>query len=207
MPTGATAILAAWLLAATSACAGGAEEPEQVSTASVDELSDHGGRACPERLAQADDESHGFGTDAPATEVPDLSGADRAWVCTYRGVLDHRQPRGGGAVYRWERLDRPQSLTGSRSEAVEQALAGVAPYDDGERLCTADLGPRHVLVLAHGRDLTGVVVEGYGCRDVRLTDDPFTTVPGEGDQGRAVPGVLGGGGDLLDAVGVERPLR
>ena len=61
------------------------------------------------------------------------------------------------------------------------------------RVCTEELGPRWMLVLSRSGDLTGVVVDGYGCRDVRLTDEPFTTVAGEG----AVEGVLTGPADLL----------
>ena len=55
-----------------------------------------------------------------------------------------------------------------------------------------------------GGDLTGVVVDDYGCRDVRLSDDPHTTAPGADDQDGAVGGVLAGGTAILDAVGVGR---
>jgi hypothetical protein len=37
-----------------------------------------------------------------------------------------------------------------------------------------------------------VVVDGYGCGDVRLTDDPFTTVPGDPSQSGPIAGILRG---------------
>jgi hypothetical protein len=49
-----------------------------------------------------------------------------------------------------------------------------------------------------------VVVDGYGCRDVRLTADPHATPPGADDQHGTVGGVLDGGPAVLDAVGVGR---
>jgi hypothetical protein len=47
-----------------------------------------------------------------------------------------------------------------------------------------------MLVYTHLADLTGVVVDDYGCASVGLTDDPFKTAPGESDQVGTVPGVL-----------------
>jgi hypothetical protein len=51
---------------------------------------------------------------------------------------------------------------------------------------------------------TGVVVDDYGCRDVRLTDNPHTTPPGADDQAGTVGGVLDGGAAILEALGVGR---
>ena len=73
-------------------------------------------------------------------------------------------------------------------------------------MCTADLGPRFVLVYRHGTDLTGVSVDDYGCNDVRLTDDPFTTVVGEASQGGAVRGVLRAEPELLDELMAIAPI-
>lgn len=70
--------------------------------------------------------------------------------------------------------------------------------------CTADLGPRWMVVWTHDGDLTGVVVADYGCRSVRLTDNPHTTPPGADDQDGTVAGVLGGGTAILNALGVGR---
>jgi hypothetical protein len=51
---------------------------------------------------------------------------------------------------------------------------------------------------------TGVIVDDYGCRDVRLTDNPHTTPPGADDQDGTVGGVLDGGAAILEALGVGR---
>jgi hypothetical protein len=34
-----------------------------------------------------------------------------------------------------------------------------------------------MLVIARAGDLTGVVIDDYGCSDIRLTDEPFETAP------------------------------
>lgn len=57
-----------------------------------------------------------------------------------------------------------------------------------------------MLVYATGRDLTGVVVDDFGCGDVSLTDDPFTTPPGAATQDGTVAGVLTGTDELLPAL-------
>lgn len=57
-----------------------------------------------------------------------------------------------------------------------------------------------MLVYATGRDLTGVVVDDFGCGDVRLTDDPFKTPPGDATQDTTVAGVLTGTDELLPAL-------
>jgi hypothetical protein len=44
--------------------------------------------------------------------------------------------------------------------------------------CTDELGPRWLIVTESGGDLTGVAVDGFGCNQVRLTDDPRQTEPG-----------------------------
>ncbi len=75
---------------------------------------------------------------------------------------------------------------------------------DGSRICTDDLGARWMVVLSHEGDLTGVVVDDYGCRDVRLTDNPHLSPPGADDQEGTVGGVFAGGPAILEAVGVGR---
>jgi hypothetical protein len=69
---------------------------------------------------------------------------------------------------------------------------------DGGSACTDDLGSRFLVSYAYENDLTGVVVDTYGCDEIRLTDDPFTTVPGDASQPGTVPGVLYGPSSLLD---------
>lgn len=61
-----------------------------------------------------------------------------------------------------------------------------------------------MVVYSHAGDLTGVVVDDYGCRDVRLTDNPHVTPPGAGDRDGTVGGILDGGTAILHAHGVGR---
>jgi hypothetical protein len=86
---------------------------------------------------------------------------------------------------------------------LQDALGDLAPADRSGG-CTSDLGPRWMVVYSHDGDLTGVVVDDYGCRDVRLTDDPHTTPPGADDQDGTVGGVLDGGAEILNVLGVGR---
>ena len=102
-----------------------------------------------------------------------------------------------------EARGEPQPVAAQKLARLQRALAALAPADS-ERACTSDLGPRWMVVSSHDGDLTGAVVDDYGCRDVRLTDDPHETPPGEDDQGGVVGGVLQGGSALLDALGVGR---
>lgn len=152
----------------------------------VDELAAQDG-PCPGRLPGGDD---AFGGTDPAASAPDLAAPDRAWVCTY--VL-RSGPAAGPDGPAWTRQTRPQQVVADRLPGLATSLDELAPADPG-RLCTKDLGPRYLLVLADdgdaGTDLTGVVVDGFGCRDVRLTDDPSTTPPGEASTPGVVPGVL-----------------
>lgn len=61
-----------------------------------------------------------------------------------------------------------------------------------------------MVAYSHDGDLTGVVVDDYGCRDVRLTDNPHTTPPGADNQVGTVGGVLDDGTAILDALGMGR---
>ncbi len=198
------AALAAALLLLTTACGadtgGNATDPggtrtDPVRTAPVvDELAAQDGRPCPGRLPGGDDT---FGGTDPASSAPDLAAPDRAWVCTY--VL-RSGPAAGPDGAAWTRQTRPQLVAPDRLPGLAATLAELAPADDG-RLCTEELGPRHLIVLAAdgeaGADLTGVAVDGFGCRDVRLTDDPFATPPGEASGAGVVPGVLTAPDDLV----------
>ncbi|CAN5346577.1 hypothetical protein BH09ACT12_BH09ACT12_33750 [soil metagenome] len=86
---------------------------------------------------------------------------------------------------------------------LQDALAGHALYDPSAG-CDGDLGPRWLVVYSHDGDLTGVLVDDFGCDVVRLTDDPRSTPPGEVDENGMVVGVLAGGPAILDALGVGR---
>ncbi len=156
----------------------------------ADELAAGDGRPCPTRLPGTGDDV--FGSTDPAGSAPDLPAPDRAWVCTYR-LADA-----------WTREGRPQPVPADRLPALAAALDALVPAA-GDRVCTEELGPRHLVVLADdagsGTDLTGVAVDAFGCRDVRLTDDPRTTPPGEPTASGVVPGVLTGPEGLLAALG------
>ncbi|QGG41747.1 hypothetical protein [Aeromicrobium yanjiei] len=71
---------------------------------------------------------------------------------------------------------------------------------DRERACLADLGPRYLLVYAYDAGLAGVTADAFGCEDVRLTDDPAETAPGERGAPGSVPGILQSPSGLLDAL-------
>lgn len=213
--TAVPAALTALLLATVSACGaetgadtggdtgGDVADPGGTTTdlartdPAVDELAAQDGRPCPARLPGGDDDAFG-GTD-PAASAPDLAAPDRAWVCRYQ-LADGADGAEGAA---WTRQTRPQQVAADRLPDLAAALAELAPADDG-RLCTEELGPHYLLVLAAdgdaGSDLTGVAVDGFGCRDVRLTDDPATTAPGEASAPGVVPGVLTAPDDLVEMI-------
>lgn len=159
-----------------------------------------GGQPCPQELPIGDDPSgHGFGVERAAEQLPNLLVPQEAWVCQY-GFFDRDTTPSGGTVYGWRLAGRPQPLGPDDVPALEAALNDLG-LPDPNQACTADLGPRWMLVYAHDGDLTAVVVDDYGCRNVRLTDDPHTTPPGAEDQDGTVGGVLDGGAAVLDAVG------
>ncbi len=157
----------------------------------VDELALHEGKVCPKRLPTGDDpKGYGFGTEEPATVVPTIAIPDKGWVCLYAPVEGPRQPD-GDAFFKWIRGGSAIALgASSLAELSEQVSELAPPTGWAERMCTADLGPRWMLVISTQGDLTGVVIDDYGCNDVRLTDEPFKTAPGEAEQIGTVPGVL-----------------
>ncbi len=77
----------------------------------------------------------------------------------------------------------PSRSIGEQLDAAEGELDALEPAPV-HQMCTADLGPRYVLVLSSGGDLTSVVLDDFGCHTVRVSDDLHETAPGEGD----VPG-------------------
>lgn len=158
------------------------------------EVTEADGRPCPQKLPIGDDPSgHGFGVEEPAKKLPNLLEPQEAWVCGYH-LMDH--PDGG-----WERAGQLEPVTADDLPDLRAALLDLAPVDPGQP-CTADLGPRWMVVYAHDGDLTGVVVDDFGCRSVRLTDNPHFTPPGEFDQDGTVGGVLDGGAAVLAALGL-----
>lgn len=185
----AAGLLGIGVLAACGDDTGGSASGADPSspTAEADELGKHGGEVCPDELPLGSDKRHGLGLDEPADEAPSLPDPEEAWVCTY----NHRDSAtgGGGASYAWVRDGDARQVPADQIPTLADALTALTPADPG-RMCTLELGPRLMLVYTHGSDLTGVVVDDFGCRDVRLTDEPFETAPGEATQPGTVPGVL-----------------
>lgn len=147
------------LLVALTAC--GEDEPDraldQGSGPAVDELSEHDGKPCPSRLAEP--ESSG-----PADEAPTIATPDRGWLCTY-------------SVERWTLQGEPFQLGDDDLADLTAALGTLEPAP-ADQACTMELGPRVMAVTGADGDLTGTVVDLFGCRDVRVTEEPFETAPG-----------------------------
>lgn len=157
----------------------------------VDELALHAGKVCPKRLPTGDDPNgYGFGTDERATAAPTFGIPDEGWVCLYNPTDGPRQPN-GDAFFTWIRSGSATPVGESLAAELFEQVGELAPPTDWEaRVCPANLGPRWMLVLSTQGDLTGVVIDDYGCNDVRLTDEPFKTAPGEAEAMGTVPGVL-----------------
>lgn len=175
-----------------------APQPDRGRSTSVpvDELALHDGQPCPKKLPPADVSTYGFGTSDPAGSAPQLASLEEAWVCVYGAIEAGPGPAGTGTTSAWVRTQGPIRVRPPLLATFEQRLEELRPADS-RRACNADLGPRFVLVYRHGSDLTGVSVDDFGCAEVRLTDDPFTTVPGDATQGGTVPGVLQAPTELL----------
>jgi hypothetical protein len=167
------------------------------------ELTDADGQPCPKKLPIGEDPSgHGFGTEEVADELPTLLEPKKAWVCQYN-TFDVGTTPNGGTTYGWRRAGQPEHVAAADLPDLQDALDDLVPADRSGG-CAADLGPRWMVVYSQDGDLTGVVVDDYGCRDVRLTDNPHTTPPGADNQDGTVGGVLDGGPAILDALGVGR---
>lgn len=120
---------------------------------------------------------------------------EAAWVCVY-GALT---PSGDGAALGWTRQRPPVRVSPGQLRSYQRDLDQLVPADP-ERACRADLGPRYLLVYAHDAGLAGVTVDAYGCEEVRLTDNPAETAPGEAGGSGSVPGVLQSPTGLLKAL-------
>jgi hypothetical protein len=165
----------------------------------VDEAAAHRGQVCPRKLPQASDESSGFGTSKPANFAPSLPVPESAWVCQYFPNDVGPGPDGDGTTLEWVRGGTARRIAESQLPALAVHLSELVPAER-ERACTADLGPRWMLAYAAGTDLTGVVVDAFGCQAIRLTDEPFHTAPGEATQPGTVPGVLTSSTGLLSGM-------
>ena len=180
---------AAWLGAGVLAACGASGGADQGRVPTVDELSTHDGDVCPRRLPQNDGDDSDFGAGQPAESSPSLAPPESAWVCRYDPVEVGQDNRRGGATLRWQRAAGPYRVQPQASADLQGYLRDLSPIDPA-RVCTMDLGPRWMVVQANAGDLTGVVVDDYGCREVRLTDEPFENPPGSAAQPGTVAGVL-----------------
>lgn len=199
MPSFATVLPTAGLLSLglfVTAC-GDDERAVAPPTQPMAELADQQGQFCPDALPTAPQDTYGLGTGDPAEETPSMWEPQEAWVCEY--VPTDIAPAGAnGAWYEWVRRGKPRQLSGDALKTFAIALDGLQPMQtDG---CTADLGSRFLISYAHEGDLTGVVIDDYGCNDVRLTDNPFTNLPGQASQAGTVDGTLMGPVELLTLV-------
>jgi len=159
---------------------------------------------CPPKLPRDDDpEDHGFGAQEDARQEPSLPAPEQAWTCQYDAV-DAGQTPDGGTEFAWVLHGTAAEVAEPELGAFASALDRVQPYPRSGRMCTQELGPRWLVVYPGSDGLIGVVVDDFGCREVRLTDDPATTPPGAGDGDGTVPGVLDGGTEVLTALGLGR---
>lgn len=155
--------------------------------------------ACPETLLEPAVEEDGSVAIDPAPAVPDLGRVGGAWVCAYA------LGAGEDADSLWTLSDGPAEVPLDRLAEVAEVLDGlqVPPV---EQACTADLGPRYLLMVGSGDEATGVAFDDFGCHQVRLTEDPWSVAPGLSEDPNLVPGVLAAGTDaiarLLDAAGL-----
>lgn len=207
----ALAVLAAGVLSGCGASDGGGSERAEdtaapssppAAGAGQDELGTHG-RPCPERLPESDDPTNRFGPSAPAEAAPTLPSFEELWVCRYQPSEESSGGSAGpdGTSYGWLLVGEPQGVPAGERGAITDALGRLEPAEP-DRMCTADLGPRWLLAGSVSGDLTGVVVDDFGCREVRLTPDPFEVVAGEGEGEDAgedvVAGVLTGPPGLVE---------
>ena len=152
--------------------------------------------SCPDGLVDPTPLDHGLGTNTPAARAPSVGSLTQAWVCTYESVGTSSTEPGGGSVYTWTLVEGPAEVEAARLDEASELIATLAPAES-MRACTADLGPRVMLVAATGLGTLGMVVDDYGCRDVRLTDDPWTVAPGESTTEYIPSGVLTGSEGII----------
>lgn len=184
---GVASFLLLWLAGFGLIGCGSSRTTADPPTVRSNEFAEVDGQPCPTSLPIGDDPSgYGFGVEEPAQDLPNLLEPQEAWVCGYT------QEDSGG----WDRLGEARPVPADDLPDLRAALGELALLDR-DQACTADLGPRWMVVYAHDGDLTGVVVDDYGCRTVRLTDRPHETPPGAGGQEGTVSGILDGGRAVL----------
>lgn len=191
------------LLAALAGCVDPQEPTDAAPPTSVgqptptprDEVASHEGEVCPEVLPRTQ-ENHGFGTEQRAESAPTLLAPEEAWVCRYDPTDAVAAPATEEVSFEWVRAAGPSAVDAAYLWEVEDELLNLVPQPP-RQACNDDLGSRYMLVYSHGKDLTGVVADDFGCRAVRLTDETFETVPGESTSDGVVSGVLAANPSLL----------
>ena len=192
-----TALLVTVLLAACGETGLPSRGQGQGGAVTVDEVGAHDGQVCPVRLPENPKDGHGLGTQEPAGSSPSLPRLESAWICRYDPMEGGPMPDGEGTWTAWQRDGGVRPVSSSDTATLDRHLSKLEPADRA-RACHDDLGSRWLLVYASQDDLTGVVVDDFGCRDVRLTDEPFETPPGQATQPGTVSGVLVAPRGLLD---------
>lgn len=192
-----TAVAAVLLATGVGAGCGNLDSSQNTAEASesADQVAD--GKVCPKKLPAGT--KAGSETDAPAEEAPSLPEPESAWICQYNPGTSGSGLEGGSGTGAWKLVGEAERVADADVSELADDLTKLTPAE-AQQMCTADLGPRWMLVYSHGQDLSGVVVDDFGCRDVRLTDDPFETVPGGGDQEGTVPGTLAAPTALLNTL-------
>lgn len=175
IPSSIVALVLAVGLAACSNGSGSSSEPaaddRARSTAEPNRIT----RPCPDELPQAI--SSAGEMSRVAKRKPRLPRPQRAWVCVYRAANATDPSRPAGATLRWVRRQAPVRVEHDELRTYQRELDRIEPADDG-RVCRSDLGPRYVLAYADGAEVLGVIVDDFGCQDVRLTDSIEASVPG-----------------------------
>ncbi len=190
----AAALLALTLLAGCSdddsgsaTDAGSSDEPTPTATDSPTRPDDP---QCPGGLPMGEGTDLGLGTEEPADAPPPaFDTPTAAWVCPY--ALDD-EVTSADTEARWVGDGPGRFVPEGRLPALTESLSELTPAE-AARTCSLDLGGRLLLVLPREDGLTGIVVDDFGCGDVRMTDDPYsTTALGEKDGDGTVAGVLTG---------------
>lgn len=191
-------LLSVALLTACSSDDGGSGDPQESSNADgVGALGAEEG-PCPSVLPSTESPSDGLGTQEPAAAAPSLPAPDSATVCMYNFTED-ASGDDQSASYTFTLSGEPVPVKSRNLEALTEELTKLAPVEPDAK-CPAKLGRRWLLVTTADEEVTGVVVDDFGCVDVRLTDAPLETAPGEATREGTVSGVLGGSYDLLNQI-------
>ena len=190
-------LLSVAVLPACSSDDAASADPQNGLGAGGEPAADDG--VCPTVLPSTDDPGDGLGTQESAPAAPSLAAPDAASVCLYNLTTSDESADDEAATYTFTLSGAPVPVGGRNLKALTQQLAELEPVEPDAK-CPAKLGRRWLLVTTTGDAVTGVVVDDFGCTDVRLTDDPFATAPGEATREGTVSGVLAGSNDLLNQI-------